>query len=388
MSLLILFINITLILVFTYSLTILVFIAGMRKRRSGSMPPLEKVTVIIAARNEEASIGNILNDLCRQSYPRDRYEIIVINDHSTDGTAKVVRRFVDRTSNIQLLHVREIPPNFSPKKYAMQTAVEKASGTLILATDADCRVGPDWIRSMASCFEPDVGFIIGFSQFGRAGQSQSLLKNLQAVDFVTLMGAAAGSANLGFPLAASGQNLGYRKTAFQKVGGYDKVSHRVSGDDVLLLQLIRKYTDYRIVYASDPESFAVSEPQPTLKALINQRKRWASNGSFQIHLNFPFFLYLLQVLLYNTALMIGFFLSLILGQYILFFIGCLAARALMELIMTVRSAFYFKRTDLIKFYPIWFLVQIPYVVGVGIAGTFGSFRWKERRYRPEVKTGA
>ncbi len=375
----------TIVLTALYGLTIILFLIGLMFPQFGEVSEQPKVSVIIAARNEQENIGSILNDLVQQNYPQDRYEMIVANDHSTDDTAARVRKLADQHHNIRLLDMGDIPKNFSPKKFAIQTAVQMARGDIILATDADCRVGRDWVATMASYFKPSVGFVIGFSQFGARGEKQSLIENLQTFDFVTLMGVAAGTTNLGFPMAASGQNLGYRKSAFKEVGGYTRVAHRVSGDDVLLMQLIRKYTDYRIVYASDAPSFAISEPQPTLESLINQRKRWASNGAYQLKLNPMFFMYLMQVLLFNAALLVGIPAALIVGKYLNVMLLCLFLRVLFEYAIALRSAFYFNRTDVLKFFPLWFVSQIPYIVGVGIAGTFGKFNWKERYHSAEVK---
>lgn len=367
-----------------YGCTILMFFIGLLFRRRGKNVRRDSVSVIIAARNEEHKIGSILNDLIAQTYPNEKFQVIIANDQSKDATADIVARYSSRYSFIKLLNVDAYPSNYSPKKWAIQCAIEKAKGEIILVTDADCHVGPQWIESMLSYFEPNVGFVIGFSQFGARGQKQNLVERYQAFDFMTLMGAAAGSTNLGFPLAASGQNLGYRKSAFQAVGGYTHVAHRVSGDDVLLLQLVRKHTRYKIFFAADPLSYAVSEPQPTLKTFINQRKRWASNGSIQLKLNPGFFLYLMQVLLFNAVLLIGIPLAIFLKQYIDVMLLCLLARVVMELAIALRSAFYFRRTDVLKYFPLWFVSQIPYIVGVGLAGTFGTFQWKDRVHSAQV----
>ena len=105
-------------------------------RRRGKHTNREKVSVILAARNEEKNIRNILTDLAGQNYPQDLYEVIVANDFSDDRTADIVRDFAQKHSCIKLLNMDSIPPNFSPKKFAIQSAVELAKGDIILATDA------------------------------------------------------------------------------------------------------------------------------------------------------------------------------------------------------------------------------------------------------------
>lgn len=377
--------NITIVLTIIYAATILLFIAGMTIRRYGQSTARPRVSVIIAARNEEDNIGGILSDLVQQSYPTELYEVIIANDQSNDRTGDIVNGFAENFPHVKLLNIENIPLNFSPKKFAIQQTVDLSTGEIILATDADCRVGFKWIESMAAYFEPEVGFVIGFSQFGAKGEQQNLIERYQAFDFVTLMGAAVGTTNLGFPLAASGQNLAYRKSVFLQIGGYKKVAHRVSGDDVLLLQLVRKYTNTKIVFAGDPNSFAVSQPQPTLAAFINQRKRWASNGSIQIKLNMGFFLYLSQVLLFNAALLVGIPAAVVTGRYLDIFLICLGVRVLSEFLIALRAAFYFDRTDVLRYFPLWFLTQIPYIVGVGLSGTLGKFQWKDRQHSANVR---
>lgn len=375
-----LFAAITLFLAGAYLLTILLFLAGLCRPAKPDYTGQPAVTVVVAARNEEAHIAQLLDDLCHQEYPETLYQVIVVDDGSRDQTAAIVRRYAENYPFVQLFSITECPPGFSPKKYALQLAVEKAMGEIILATDADCRLGPAWASTMVRYFLPEVGFVIGFSQYGRRGEPQNLIERLQAMDFIPLMGVAEGSCNLGLPLSASGQNLAYRREAFLQVGGYRSVAHRVSGDDVLLLQLIRTRTNYRIVFAAHPEAFASSAPQPTMAELINQRKRWASNGSFQLFLNIPFFLYLLLVHGYTSALLLGLPLALFLGPHAALFLAALGSKMAGEALISYISARRYKRTDLLRYFPVWFIFQIPYIVLVGLSGTFGNFKWKERQH--------
>jgi cellulose synthase/poly-beta-1,6-N-acetylglucosamine synthase-like glycosyltransferase len=380
MHLMTLFACAALFLTAAYLLTITLFLAGMRRPASPAFEGLPAVTVIVAARNEEKHIGSLLDDLARQNYPAHLFEIIIADDGSRDGTAEIVRERMQTSPFIRLLSLTKCPAGWSPKKYALQSAISQAGGEIILATDADCRLGPDWARSMVRYFLPHVGFVIGFSQYGRRGDKQNIIERLQAMDFVPLMGVAEGSCNLGLPLAASGQNLAFRRQAFLDVGGYTRVAHRVSGDDVLLMQLIRRHPDYQVVFAAHPGAFASSAPQPTLAELVNQRKRWASNGSFQIFLNLPFFFYLVLVYLYTSALFWGIPLSLLLHQHVGLFALSLAGKLVGEGMISCVSARRYRRTDLLPWFPLWFIAQIPYITFVGMMGTFGNFKWKDRKH--------
>lgn len=380
MPLMTIFAIITIVLAAAYLLTITLFLAGLHRPASPGLIGQPAVTVVVAARNEEKYIGNLLDDLCCQTYPEHLFEIMVVDDGSSDRTAAIVLERAKECPFLRLLSIADCPAGFSPKKYALQTAINQAQGEIILATDADCRIGPNWASTMVKYFLPEVGFVIGFSQYGRRGDKQNLIERLQAMDFIPLMGVAEGSCNLSLPLSASGQNLAYRRQAFIEVGGYGSVAHRVSGDDVLLLQLIRKNTAFRVVFASHPEAFASSAPQPTLAEFVNQRKRWASNGSFQIFLNIPFFAYLLLVHGYTSALFIGMPLAFILKKQIGIFTLCLFSKLVGEWAIALTSARRYRRTDLLPWFPLWFIVQIPYVALVGLLGTFGNFKWKDRKH--------
>jgi cellulose synthase/poly-beta-1,6-N-acetylglucosamine synthase-like glycosyltransferase len=368
-----------------YSLIALFFLIGLFYPKKGNNKIPYNVTVVVAARNEEKVIATLLNDLINQTYDRNRYQILVANDGSTDSTTDIMAQFEKNHSIIKHINIKETPPNFSPKKYALQQAVKYADGEIILSTDADCRVKPEWIETMVSYFTDKIGFVIGFSQFGQNASEQTRWENLQAFDFLQLMGANAGAGNLGIPLAASGQNLAYRRKAYKEVKGYTKISHRVSGDDVLLLQLIQKSTKWKAIFAADRRSYTTSQPQPNLRDFLNQRKRWASNGSYQIKLNFPFFLYLFVVFINNASLLIGVPFALVTGMHRSLIISCFLAKALIEGLVALKSTSYFQRFDLLKYFPVWFFIQIPYVVIAGLFGTFGRFSWKGRQHAATTK---
>jgi cellulose synthase/poly-beta-1,6-N-acetylglucosamine synthase-like glycosyltransferase len=152
---------------------------------------------------------------------------------------------------------------------------------------------------MVSYFTDDVGMVVGFSQMGLKREKRSVFEQLQAIDFLALLSAAQGSLNFNYPLAATGQNLAYRKVAFQQVGGFDEIGHRLSGDDVLLLQLIFRKTNWKICFAPDKRAFNSTLPEKTFTGFINQRKRWASNGSYQFKLNKGFLLIVVNTFLIN-----------------------------------------------------------------------------------------
>ena len=340
---------------------------------------LPVVSVVVAARNEESRIGTCLALLTAQDYPAQHYEIIVVDDGSTDGTAAVVEALASNGPVATRLVRAE---GGAGKKAAMARGVDQSSGEIVLTTDADCQVPPTWISAMVSHFAAaDVGMVIGFSQIGAPGESYTWLAGWEAEDFLLLMAAAMGSAGAGHPMAASGQNLGYRRVAWAQVGGYTSVMQRVSGDDALLLQLIRRTGCWRVRFASDGGGAAVHPPCSGLGALLRQRARWASNGPYLLHLDPILFLHLCLTLSVNALLV---------ATPVLWASGLVPAPVLAaawtakvgaELALHGRAARVFRRADLHRFFPLWALFQPCYVILAGVLGMAGRISWKGRQYR-------
>jgi len=346
-----------------------------------------RVSVVIAARNEEANIGTLLSELVQQTYPTELIEIIIANDGSEDRTGEIIDDFARKYSHIK--HVTttlDTETGLKAKKNALNQGIRRSTGEIILSTDADCHVQPTWVETMVSYFTEPVGMVVGFSQLGKPGIHDSLFEKLQALDFLSLMAAAQGSLNLGWPLAASGQNIGYRKVAFEAVGGFDKIKTRISGDDVLLLQLIRKYTPWQIRFVPDPAAFNWTEAEKTLASFLSQRKRWASNGSYQFKLNRGFFIFILWVFLINAIVIIGTPSYVLMSGTITVPLICLAAKLVIEFLITFKGAVVYQRLDLLKYFPLWSILQMPYILFAGIFGTLGHFVWKDRRYFQESTT--
>jgi glycosyltransferase involved in cell wall biosynthesis len=334
------------------------------------------LSVVVAARDEEARIGGLLADLEAQTYPPDRWEVIVVDDASSDRTAALVEARLAGPLRLRLLRGEG-----TGKKAALNQGIAAARGEIILTTDADCRVPPGWVAGMAACFGPRVDMAVGFSQIGRCGELRGKREGLEAVDFLNLMAAALGSANQGCALAASGQNLAFREEVFARVGGYGLVRHRASGDDVLLLQLFRRFGGGQVVFAADPATYVVHPPSPSWGALLAQRARWASNAPYQVFLNPGFFAYLGLAFGANLLLALGPLLVLAGGMGAPAMLAAWGGKTLAEGLLCWRASAFFGRRDLRRFFPLWALAQPFYLVLAGVLGSLGRFTWKGRRHR-------
>ena len=373
--------DITLILLVTTLLYMAVafwFLVGLYKPHIPTKTSHQPfISVVIAVRNEEKYIANCLHALTQQTYPSDQLEVIIVNDESTDQTTQIVTTFTQKHPHFQLLSITDQYPHMAAKKRPMSVGILHAQGEWIVTTDADCQMPSTWLEQLSTYMQTDTDVIIGFSQIKTFGTIHTFFEKLQALDFLTLMSAAAGSANWGYALAATGQNFAYRKSLFQKVGGFEKIAHRPSGDDVLLLQLLRKATNNKIVFATHANTFASTHRPETPQSFWRQRKRWASNAAFQIRLNPIFFAYILVVFGIHALLPLSLLLS---PQSYPVVAGCFLAKSLSDWLVVHKGAKVFNRTDLLSIWPVWAILNPLYIVLVGIFGTLGGFTWKDRHH--------
>ena len=230
------------------------------------------VTIIVAARNEANNIDACLHSLLAQDYPRHLLEIILVDDHSEDDTAKRIQAHVTKTKHkLRLLKLEE----GAGKKNALAKGIVAASGELIVTTDADCLVGPLWIKTIAGYFEahqPDL--LLGPVQLAPANK---LFERIQALEFTGVLGSGAALCGLGLPLYGNGANIAYRKASYLKVGGFSNHQHLASGDDMLLMQDIAKQKG-KIAFLRNAEALVKTQPAKNIRAFWNQRLRWAGKN--------------------------------------------------------------------------------------------------------------
>jgi cellulose synthase/poly-beta-1,6-N-acetylglucosamine synthase-like glycosyltransferase len=357
---------------------LLFFIGLFRLKTQPQTTDKPFISVVIAARNEANYIGECLDCMKRQTYPTDRFEILVVDDDSTDDTSVIVASA--QIDNLRLLTVGDCFPEMAAKKRPMSVGIQQAKGEWILTTDSDCKVPTTWVEQMAAYMTADTGVVIGFSQLKTSAENLTFFERLQAFDFLTLMAAAAGATGLGFPLAASGQNLAYRKDIFDRVGGFSSIGHRPSGDDVLLLQLLRRVWNGRFAFATHPKTFVSTWRSETPASFSQQRRRWASNAAYQLKLNPTFFIYIATIFVTNALIPLAFVMAIFNGNYLLP-TACWFAKTFADLLVTWRGAHIFGRTDLLPQLPLWELFQAPYTVLIGLAGTLSGFTWKGRHHQ-------
>ena len=362
--------TIFLVIIGLYCATLLFFFAGLFKKggRQSVLKPF--VSIVIPAKNEAKNIVNILNNLSQQTYQEDLFEVIVVDDKSQDYTATIVNDFMGNISNLQLLSTAGVESSLRYKKHPLNLGIRKSQGEILLLTDADCTVSSNWISAMVSSFTENVGMVIGYSE---ASPVRTITQKLEALDFLMLLSAARGSAALGDPYACTGQNLAYRRQAFDAVEGFSAFASQVGGDDTLLMQQIKRQTSWEIVFSPDPDSFVKSTPQETAWGFITQRIRWATD-TLQVWKTDPLFFGIIVVTFLANLLSLTFPFMLF-NNPLLIPIVCygLCAKFAVEGAVMLKGTSFFNRQELRSVYLLWFLLQIPYITFMGLLSFFGNF---------------
>lgn len=255
------------------------FFAGQlrskRVRRPAGIDDTPRVSVIVPARNEAANIGTCIASLLASDYPQEKLEIIIVDDRSTDSTASIIDAIAREHSCVRALHRSEqhAVDNLRGKPGALQYGIERATGEFILLTDADCRVQPQWIRTMTEPFRDDrVGMVCSFTTV-RRGDLFALIQDIEWL--YTSSMAQSANANCQ-PLGCFGNNMAVRSSSFHDIGGYSAISFSVT-EDLALLQAMGRH-GYRVSFICDLCSRVETEPCPTLFEYLRQKQRWVQGG--------------------------------------------------------------------------------------------------------------
>ena len=360
-----------------YFLLMLVLLYGWEKAMVNKLPEVQgritgKITVVIPFRNEEGNLENIVNDLVNQSYSSAFYEVIFVDDHSTDRSNEMVAPKIAIRANFRLI---SLPIGVNGKKKAITLGVEKSNGDIIVTTDADCRLSTSWIASINDQFQGDgIKMVFGGVKIEENG---SFFSKLQAMEFSSLIGSGAATLAVGQPSMCNGANLAFLKTAFNEVHGYDGNFNISSGDDEFLMRKINAEFPESIHFLNNPESVVSTKTQKSLKALLHQRLRWA--GKWKYNSSASTKLLALYIFFFQLSFIcvVGLTLAHKLDSKTAFFL--LGSKVVIEFIFLSKVCAFLK----VKWRTLYFLllqfIYPFYIVFIAIASNFISPLWKERK---------
>ncbi|MEO6134480.1 MAG: glycosyltransferase [Ginsengibacter sp.] len=350
-----------------------------------STSDLPFLSIIIPARNEQENIGDCIQSIINQSYPADKFEVIVVNDHSTDNTVSVINSF--QKEHVRVINLADFMQDQiinSYKKKSIEIALRFCKGDLIVTTDADCVAPPQWLETIASFYtEKKPAFIAMPVSFVHYSDNSSVAKKFfaifQLLDFMTLQGITGASVSKNFHSMCNGANLAYEKKVFYEVNGFEGIDEIASGDDMLLMHKIQKKYPERTLFLKSQNVIVQTKSEPTIKKFLNQRIRWASKSGHYSDKKIMMVLllvYLLNAWIFWLALSSIFF-----TQVFFLFLATLVSKTIVELIFLFPVAQFFKSQKILW----WFIPAQPfhilYTLIAGWLGKFGSYNWKGRKVK-------
>ncbi len=292
--------NVVLVITGLYLIIIAAFTFGLYNLKEKfyyfNKKNIVKVSVLIAARNEENNIKRLLQSLYNQTFPKEFYEVIIVDDHSEDNTRKFIEDFINNHNDI---NIKVLKAESEGKKKAISQALHNAENELIMVTDADCELKAEWIESIVSFYqEKKCKMILAPVLLSPAN---NLFEKMQVLEHLSLIASTAGSASIGVPVMCNGANMAYEREAAFEV---EKLRHDfniASGDDMFLLELfVKEYGHKNVRFLLNKSAIVETKTCKTIKEFFRQRRRWVSKS--KSYTNSKIIITALVVLFFNLSI--------------------------------------------------------------------------------------
>jgi cellulose synthase/poly-beta-1,6-N-acetylglucosamine synthase-like glycosyltransferase len=339
-------------------------------------PASESISIIIPFRNEEEIILDNLRSIEAQNYPEEKFEVIYVDDSSTDNSFNILASSI-HNKNIKVLSLPENKDETAHKKRAVNLGIENSNGEIIVTTDADCKYTPDWLINLVSSFDQKVGFVSGPVELA---DCKNIFSRVQQLEFAGLILTGAGLIGIKQPVICNAANIAYRKEIFKNLHGFEGQLHISSGDDGFLMQKIHRKTNYNVKFCLNRRAVVKTKSLDTIGQFYNQRKRWASKSIY--YPDKKLITKLVLIFLFYFGLIVQFFSGFLFSnKFFILLTASLVLKFLLEFLILKRGKeILFPRLEL-KYFLFTELFQIPYIIISSISGLFGDFTWKGRKIK-------
>jgi cellulose synthase/poly-beta-1,6-N-acetylglucosamine synthase-like glycosyltransferase len=362
-----------------YYLVVLLYLikgwASLKRPKNALNQFNTKVTVLIAARNEEEGIHLTIEDILAQNYPKHLTEIIIVDDHSIDRTADIIRGYASQGVRLHQLQMGEVLNSY--KKKAIAEAIGLSNGDLMVATDADCRMGPKWLSTVVSYFETENPVMI--SSPVTYFEERGLFERLQTLEFAYLVGIGASFIGNSRASTCNGANFAYRKDVFYEVGGFKGIDDLASGDDELLLQKVAVVYPGRIGFLKHRDAIVYTHAKHTLSEFLQQRRRWASKSTK--YKDKKVVALAVCIWLFNLSLLANALLGFYDVKFFWLFATQMFFKYIFEAAFLLPITSFLKRPQLTGLLILLSPIHIIYFVYVGLIGNTKKYAWKGRVVR-------
>lgn len=227
----------------------------------------QKLSIVIAAKNEEKNINSLLNSLEKLNYPKENFEVIIVDDNSTDKTAELIKSRLSDKNNFALIIADK--KKFEGKKGALTIGIENAKNNFIVITDADCKPETNWLNAIARGLDYGYDFVFGVAPIHTG---KTFVEKLSAFENLKNSYLTIAAVGLNIPYSAAARSFAFRKTSFERIGGYSNTTETLSGDDDLL---IREAVKNKMLIGTviEPDALVYSAAPKSFDEYFKQKKR-------------------------------------------------------------------------------------------------------------------
>lgn len=369
------FILFTLSITVLYIFIILSFVFGWLRLKDYKTQQNQRIdddsnlflTLLIAAKNEEATLRLLLFDLENQTLDIEYFEIIIIDDLSDDTTPEILESFRERHPNVSIL---KTDISAHGKKAALRLGIQHARGNYIVTTDADCRFGENRLQIVYNfCSEKSPQIVVG----PVAMCGNGFFSDMQSLEFQSLAASTAGAVGIGHSIMCNAANLVYKKEIFRQFPNAMNDEY-LSGDDVFLLHKVKREIKNGIFYLKNKDALVHTKTEATLFSFFRQRLRWTSKSSG--YSDFDTLLTAFLVLGINLLIVILLTMSILKAEYFQLFILVFVLKLGIDFLLLVLSADFFGMRRKLVIFPILALIYPFYIVFTAL---FGFFYQKKKK---------
>lgn len=357
-----------------YAILIILFSFGWWRLRKviDTGIQITDISIIVPIRNEEVNIVTLLKHLCQQDYPEKHFEIILINDHSTDASIEEI----EKHGVSPLIKTLELDKKLHGKKNAIIHGIKHASGKLIVTIDADCHPTKQWLRTIAAYY--DNGRYKMLAAPLAIENPKGITAKFQALEFLSLIASGAGAIGIQMPIMCNGANLAYEKIAFEEVEGFKGNEHIPGGDDVFLMEKFSRHFGRKsIAFVKDRKAIVYTQSSEGPLAFFRQRIRWVAKSpayrdSYIIGTA-------ITVLLFNLLLLTSLVLGIFYHEILYAFLAALIFKCIIDFPIMWKVSSFAKQQGLMAFYLPFQLIYFVFISVAGIMGNLLNYSWKERK---------
>lgn len=363
-----------------YLALILAFIIGMNKSKvvkNKKVLPKNRFSIVIPFRDEAQNLPNLINSISALNYPSELFEILFVNDDSQDNFNSIIEAFKKQNPKLNLHLIQNIRKTQSPKKDAINTAINVAKFEWIVTTDADCLVPKLWLQLFNIIIEEEKPVFI--SAPVKFNEQNSFLFHFQHLNFTSLIGSTMGGFGIKKPFMCNGANLCYSKSAFLELDGFEDNNNIASGDDIFLMEKMLKAYPKKVKFLKSTEAIVETNAENSWKFFINQQIRWASKSASYKSL-FAKFVGMV-VFLENLLVLILGISAVLFAEFWIYFTLVFTVKIIVDFMLIAQTAFFLKSTKWLKYYLRVSVLYPFFIVFTVFLSTFKNYEWKGRSFK-------